>query len=75
MKKIDIVGMAIWPFIFIWPPKYKTMTKLIKHEKMHLKQWTRYWLVGFIFLYIYQYVKYGYYYMPLEVEAREAAKK
>lgn len=62
-------GVAIYPFIFIYPPEVAT-NKLVRHEKVHLEQWKRYWIVGFPFIYTYQYFKYGYNYMPLEIEAR-----
>ena len=44
----------------------------IRHERKHQEQWQRYWYVGFLVLYVYQYLKYGYWDMPLEIEAREA---
>jgi len=70
----NIVGITIWTLIFIWPPKEATKVNLIKHEKKHVEQWKRYYIIGFIVLYFYQYVKYGYRNMPLEIEAREAEK-
>ena len=45
----------------------------IKHENKHVEQWWRYWVVGFLPVYLYQICRYGYYDAPLEVEAREAA--
>ena len=52
-----------------------TNVKLIAHEKKHVEQWWRYLIVGFILLYGYQLIKYGYNDMPLEIEAREAGEK
>ena len=46
--------------------------KLIKHEKKHLEQWKRYLIVGFLPMYIYYHIKYGYRANPLELEARRA---
>lgn len=66
-------GIAIWPFIFISPKHCRHNTRLILHEKKHLEQWERYWIVGFLFVYIYQYIKYGYDNMPLEIEAVKAS--
>jgi hypothetical protein len=68
----NAAGCTIWPFIFIWPPALKDNEPLIRHEKVHLKQWTRYLLVGFPFVYFYQMIVWGYQNMPLEKEARAA---
>lgn len=67
-------GVTIWPFIFIWPPEYKAYQSLIRHESVHLKQWLRYWWIGFPFVYLFQYFVCGYESMALEVEARIAEK-
>lgn len=64
------IGVTIYPFIFIYPLKYKNNKKLINHEKIHLMQWKKYWIVGFFPLYIYYHIKYGYINNPLEIEAR-----
>ena len=74
-NKMKIVGVTIWPFIFIWPRSHLQDYKLITHEKKHLEQWKRYWIVGFLPVYIYQVIKYGYWNAPLEVEARSHADK
>lgn len=63
------LGVTIWPFIFIWPPEMAKRKKLVAHERVHLVQWRRYWIVGFPFVYVYQFLRYGYKNMPLEVEA------
>lgn len=62
-------GVTLWPFIFIWPPEMAKRKKLVAHERVHLVQWLRYWIVGFPFVYAYQFLRYGYKNMPLEVEA------
>lgn len=69
------IGVTIWPFIFISPPKYAQNIKLVLHEKCHLEQYKRYFIIGFPVVYAYQYLKYGYYNMPLEKEARKANKR
>lgn len=69
----ETIGVTIWPFIFVWPKRFKDNKALLRHERVHLKQWVRYWIIGFPFVYIYQYMVYGYLLMPLEVEAREHA--
>ena len=71
---IDTVGVTIWPFIFIWPAKHTENKRLVRHEKKHLEQWKRYWVVGFLPLYIWYHIRYGYINNPLEVEARFAEK-
>lgn len=60
------VGFAL-PFCIV----LKTYNeKMVRHEMCHVKQWWRYWIVGFIFLYLYYTAIYGYYKNPLEMEAR-----
>jgi len=76
-KNYRIRGVTIWPFIFIekYEPKEFNdagMRRLRKHERCHLKQWEQYWIIGFLPVYIYQCVKYGYWNAPLEVLARKA---
>jgi len=74
-KGVNIVGVTIWPFIFIYPPEYKENERLIKHESKHLQQWLRYWIIGFLPVYIYYNIKYGYWNNPLEISARVAEQK
>lgn len=71
-KGVD--GVTLWPFIFIWPKKYASSKALVKHEQQHLKQWVRYWIIGFLPVYIYWHCKVGYQNNPLEIEARKAEK-
>lgn len=73
-KGFNIVAVTIWPFIFLYPPESETL-QLIRHERKHLEQWESYWLIGFLPVYFWQYKKYGYWNMPLEVEARNAEKQ
>lgn len=68
------LGVTIWPFIYIWPPSAAKNKYLVRHEKKHIEQWLRYLVIGFLPLYIYQFLRYGYQKMPLEVEARRAEK-
>ena len=46
---------------------------LINHERAHVPQWKRYWYIGFPFVYVYQWIRYGFKHnkMPLEIEAFE----
>lgn len=46
--------------------------RLLKHERKHVEQYERYGFCGFLWKYFWQWIKYGYYDMPLEKEARRA---
>jgi hypothetical protein len=61
-------AVTIWPFIFI---NDKTNEGLIAHEKVHLKQQLRGWLIFFYIKYFYYQWRYGYENNPYEIEARE----
>ena len=67
-------GVAIWPFIFVYPSYAVRDMSFMKHERMHIKQWKRYWILGFPFIYLYYQIRYGYKNNPLEIEARKAEK-
>jgi len=45
---------------------------LIKHELCHVRQWWRYGVIGFPFVYGHYLLKSGYKNHPLEIEARRA---
>ena len=45
---------------------------ITRHEECHFRQWWRYWVIGFVLLYGYYLIKYGYWNNPLEIEARAA---
>lgn len=66
------LGVTIWPFIFIWPPKWECNKNLVRHEKKHLEQYVRYGIVGFLPVYIYYSIRFGYWNNPFEKEARKA---
>ena len=63
------IAVTIWPFIFLGSPKLRDNDIILRHERIHLEQWKRYWIVGFLPLYIYYEIKYGYWKNPLELEA------
>jgi len=68
----NTVAMAIWPFIIT---KEKVISEtVLKHEKIHLKQQLRGWLIGFYIKYFYYQWKYGYENNPYEIEARNKEK-
>ena len=68
------LAVTIWPFIFVLP-EHKDKSWLIRHEQKHIEQWKRYWIVGFLPVYIWQFSTDGYRHMQLENEAREAEYK
>ena len=67
-------AVTIWPFIFVLP-EYKGNKRLIRHEQKHIEQWKRYWIIGFLPVYLWQFFTDGYAHMELENEAREAEYK
>jgi len=69
--KFDIIAVTWSPNIYIYPADKQT-ERLIKHESCHLKQQKDMGKYKFLAVYIYQFLKYGYWNMPLEVEARGA---
>jgi hypothetical protein len=48
--------------------------RLIRHERIHVMQWWQHWIIGFVILYLYYTLKFGYWDNPLEVEARELSE-
>lgn len=62
-----IHGKAIWPFIFLSVDE--PSRSLIEHEKIHLRQQLRGFLIFFYIKYFYYHFKYGYNDNPYEVEA------
>ena len=64
-------GLAFYPFIFI---AGEPLDHLVKHEKVHIKQQLRGWLIGFYVKYLYYNIRYGYWNNPYEVEARQGEK-
>ena len=46
-----------------------------KHEDYHKKQWKKYWYVGFLFLYVFEFILHGYKNNRFEIEARNAEQK
>jgi len=45
------------------------------HEEVHMDQYKRYTWIGFILLYTFYSIKYGYWNNPLEIEAREKTQE
>jgi len=66
-----IQAATYYPFIFMWPPENAKVDWRVFHEKVHYEQWKRYWIIGYVFVSLYYYMKYGYWNHPFEIEARE----
>ena len=65
-------GLVIWPFI--WVRRDDSRSKddertLIEHEKIHIKQAEKGWVIGFYLKYLYYHFKLGYKNNPYEIEA------
>lgn len=71
-SKETFIAFAVGPFVFITKPKSAIHPRLLRHERAHVQQWKRYWYIGFLPVYFYQVLRYGYWNAPLEVEARLA---
>jgi len=66
-KERNIIAKAMWPFIFYKEdPLSRTV---LEHEKIHLKQQLKGFLIFFYIKYIYYHIKYGYKNNPYELEA------
>ena len=52
---LPVAGMALFPFILIKKPHYKTEKTFINHEKIHLVQQLELFLIGFYIFYLLNY--------------------
>ena len=48
-------GITLWPFIFIFADEVSY--RLINHERIHLRQQRELWLLGFYWLYVWDFVR------------------
>lgn len=55
-KLLKVSGITLFPFIFISLSKEDTPAKLIRHEKIHIKQQIRWFIIPFYVVYIYDYI-------------------
>lgn len=78
---LHVDGIVLWPFVLIRTPKAGTSQRLIRHEKVHVRQCYRLLIVGFYIAYVFQYFKLrlrgfshfdAYQNNPFEIEAQEA---
>ena len=69
------IAFTIGPLVFAVARRTdRNIRTLLAHEAKHVEQWRRYWYVGFLPIYFYYTIRYGYWDNPLEQEARAAEK-
>jgi hypothetical protein len=76
--KFPSVAIVFGSTIFLWKIKKENFLKdkaHLAHELCHVQQFRRYGFYTFLFLYLIESIKKGYYNNRFEVEAREAEKK
>jgi len=67
--KMGIGGLAVFPFIIVPREECKEDTRLINHEKIHIRQQVELLFVGFVILYFFELYKKGYMGISFEKEA------
>lgn len=55
-KKLNVTGMAIWPFIFVRASHLKNNKRLINHELIHHQQQLELLIFPFYILYLLNYL-------------------
>ena len=71
------VAIVFGKTIFLWNASKEDLLKnkkWLRHELVHVKQFLRYGFFPFIFMYLWESVKKGYYNNKFEVEARNFEK-
>lgn len=68
------MAATIPPFGTFIEARYKKNRLIVKHEMVHWYQYRRMGFWGFYTTYLYEYIKYGRKYGPMEVEARRLSK-
>jgi len=51
---INIGAITLWPFVFV---RGKANERLIRHESIHVAQYNELFVVGFLVLYLYDWLK------------------
>jgi len=51
---INVYAITLWPFIFI---RDDGDERVIRHESIHIKQYSELFVVGFLILYLYDWIK------------------
>ena len=73
----DSVAVVINKTIYlsgVQKSKFQEDAKWLKHELCHINQYRQYGFFRFLFLYVVESFKHGYYNNRFEIEAREAEK-
>ena len=71
----DNVAIVIGKTIHLWHVSKETFLndpKWVRHEMCHINQFKQYGFFTFIFKYLWESIKHGYYHNKYEVEARNA---
>ena len=71
------VAIVFGKTIFLWNASKEDLLKnkkWLRHELVHVKQFLRYGFFPFIFMYLWESIKKGYYHNKFEVEARNFEK-
>ena len=71
------VAIVFGKTIFLWNASKEDLLKnkkWLRHELVHVKQFLRYGFFPFIFMYLWESIKRGYYHNKFEVEARNFEK-
>lgn len=72
LDRFDFAGITMpWRVVYIHPD-YMEAEWLARHERQHIKQIDRMGAWKWSFLIVWCYLRYGYRYSPLEIEARDA---
>lgn len=56
IKKLGIVGITLYPFIFVSSVKQLSNKITINHEKIHLRQQLELLIIPFYFIYMFEYI-------------------
>ena len=51
---INIGAITLWPFVFV---RGKADERLVRHESIHIAQYNELFVIGFLALYLYDWVK------------------
>ena len=56
----------------VWTRQASLDEATLRHEAVHVEQWKRFGLLGFLVRYLWWHFRYGYQANPFEIEARRA---
>jgi hypothetical protein len=75
LKRGGFDAITLPPFGIFAKEERMTDPILCKHEMCHWEQWQRMGTIKFYLTYLWYSFRYGYWYNPMEVEARQAQNK